>query len=466
MTDNDGDKRYVHLLEKHEKNPKDDIFCYLLAEECVTLKRDGEALGHYAEALRLNSNEAEFHFSRGSLLARLGRHDEAATDFTEAIRLDPLEAWYYVERSKSLKSLGKHSDALRDRQHLDSLLAELEMPKTPTFPDEANIVFPSEEPNLQAAIDRCPEGGSILVEPGRHVIPKTVRLEKTIRFFNPTGDPDDVLLYFEGKNDSSRPCGLVIADGQARFEGISFELECQEFPIDMKDWNDGYPSTLWLEECDRVVYDITPRKSSETAGESGCVFIYGAEPSFENCQFLRQKHFGVVVSLTGRPIFRLCAFLDCGSGGALVFGRGEPDVSLCRFRNSRFGIRIMMEGKLHSVRNRFEHNGCGISMVNRIPISHIVDQALTGRSGKNLPGIEVIVDTCRFHHNKCGVELYGRFQLMIKSSTFDYNVRGYDTGMWSLSFRRLQDKPVFRFSGSLCFLAKRKRGWTSSSREC
>jgi tetratricopeptide (TPR) repeat protein len=67
-----------------------------------TIGNTNEALKEFDEALRIDGNSAEAHFTVGSLLARMGHREEAVAHLTEALRLKP----DYESAKQQLRELG------------------------------------------------------------------------------------------------------------------------------------------------------------------------------------------------------------------------------------------------------------------------------------------------------------------------------------------------------------------------
>jgi tetratricopeptide (TPR) repeat protein len=67
-----------------------------------TIGNTNEALKEFDEALRIDGNSAEAHFTVGSLLRQMGRRDEAIAHLAEALRLKP----DYEYAKQQLRELG------------------------------------------------------------------------------------------------------------------------------------------------------------------------------------------------------------------------------------------------------------------------------------------------------------------------------------------------------------------------
>lgn len=73
-----------------------------------------EAIKHYDQAIRINSQFAEAYNNRGNAKDLLGRHEEAIADYDEAIRINPQIAQAYYNRGKTKDVLGRHKEAIAD----------------------------------------------------------------------------------------------------------------------------------------------------------------------------------------------------------------------------------------------------------------------------------------------------------------------------------------------------------------
>jgi len=78
-----------------------------LGNALVSLGRDPEALGEYAQSARLIPRFADVHLNYGAALARSGRYAEAAAEFRETLRLRPQDerAQRMLDQAKSEESL-------------------------------------------------------------------------------------------------------------------------------------------------------------------------------------------------------------------------------------------------------------------------------------------------------------------------------------------------------------------------
>jgi len=78
-----------------------------------TQGKTGEALAHYAEALRLKPDDDALHVSRGMLLAGIGRVDEATRHYSEALKINPNSAKAHNNLGIILEEQGKADEAIR-----------------------------------------------------------------------------------------------------------------------------------------------------------------------------------------------------------------------------------------------------------------------------------------------------------------------------------------------------------------
>ena len=76
------------------------------------LKRHGEALASYDQALKLKPDFADALNNRGTALIELGRHGEAVASFDRAIAIRPRYAGALVNRAMALGALGRHAEAV------------------------------------------------------------------------------------------------------------------------------------------------------------------------------------------------------------------------------------------------------------------------------------------------------------------------------------------------------------------
>ena len=81
---------------------------------CSESHANTEVRENYAEAIRLNPENAKTYNNRGLAYGNLGQYERAIQDFDEAIRLDPQDAIAYNNRGVAYQNLGKQELADRD----------------------------------------------------------------------------------------------------------------------------------------------------------------------------------------------------------------------------------------------------------------------------------------------------------------------------------------------------------------
>ena len=69
-----------------------------------------EALKAYDEVIRIEPNDAEAWYGRGSALHALGNYDDAINAYDEAIRLDPNYTLAWFSKSITLRVLGRNAE--------------------------------------------------------------------------------------------------------------------------------------------------------------------------------------------------------------------------------------------------------------------------------------------------------------------------------------------------------------------
>jgi serine/threonine protein kinase len=77
-----------------------------------SLKRYGEALAAYEQALRLDPRFADAYFGKGNALYFLGHYEESLMAFEQAIRLVPRNAAFHNNKGSALYALGRYREAL------------------------------------------------------------------------------------------------------------------------------------------------------------------------------------------------------------------------------------------------------------------------------------------------------------------------------------------------------------------
>ena len=90
---------------------------YVYSNRGLAYARKGDnqqAIGEYAEAIRLKPDFKEALYGRGLALAALRQHDRAIADYTQAIRLQPDDPQTYTRRAVSYMALNKVDEAIAD----------------------------------------------------------------------------------------------------------------------------------------------------------------------------------------------------------------------------------------------------------------------------------------------------------------------------------------------------------------
>jgi tetratricopeptide (TPR) repeat protein len=88
-----------------------DVAHNILGSALARKGRVAEAMGHYAEAIRLNPGHFRAHFSLGTHLAQRGRLDEAIGQFREVIRLVPTSWEGHYNLGLALARTGRNAEA-------------------------------------------------------------------------------------------------------------------------------------------------------------------------------------------------------------------------------------------------------------------------------------------------------------------------------------------------------------------
>ena len=72
------------------------------------------AIADYREAIRINPNDANIYYNRGTAKYHLGQYEFAITDFDEAIRINQDDARFYNNRGLANNHLGEYESAIAD----------------------------------------------------------------------------------------------------------------------------------------------------------------------------------------------------------------------------------------------------------------------------------------------------------------------------------------------------------------
>ena len=77
------------------------------------------AIADFTRAIRLEPNDADAYYGRGTALGEKGEHDNAIADFTQAIRLKPENGDAYYRRGVAFESKREHDKAIADFEGAD-----------------------------------------------------------------------------------------------------------------------------------------------------------------------------------------------------------------------------------------------------------------------------------------------------------------------------------------------------------
>jgi tetratricopeptide (TPR) repeat protein len=104
----------VAELERwRSEHPANDAVAARLAQVLLNRNRDDEALTHIDEALRLQSERAEYWYIQALILRKLGRLEEAVASWERAVGLSPVEGKSYMLGDLYLDRMGRSEDAIR-----------------------------------------------------------------------------------------------------------------------------------------------------------------------------------------------------------------------------------------------------------------------------------------------------------------------------------------------------------------
>ena len=73
-----------------------------------------DAIADYDEAIRINPQDAQAYYNRGTAKGELGWHQEAIADFDEAIRVNPQHAAAYYNRGTAKGALRRYRESIDD----------------------------------------------------------------------------------------------------------------------------------------------------------------------------------------------------------------------------------------------------------------------------------------------------------------------------------------------------------------
>ena len=114
----------------------------------AVLGDSNKALADFAEALRLNPEDAIAYINRGAHYEQLMQYDRAIQDYDDAIRLDPKQPIAYNNRCYVLLALDRAQEAL-----LDCNAALLLDPQNPIFIHTIGIAYEALGQEERAALE-------------------------------------------------------------------------------------------------------------------------------------------------------------------------------------------------------------------------------------------------------------------------------------------------------------------------
>ena len=234
-------------------------------------------------------------------------------------------------------------------------------------------IFPDVANSLQAAIDQCPEEGTIKIRPGKYSLPKTLTVNKTINFIGMCDDPKDCVLEL---NDSQK--GVHISSGEPKFQNISFHAplaklsEQTEKALQEVDWKMGQDFSSIKQEY---------KQEYETYLKKSTVFVDESVVQFDNCDFSGNfrslavhnngkvhcfqcdfhDSYRVDITESGIGHFERCNFFK-GSSPVITKG-GNGYFERCSISQSGVGLSVYDGGIVHAKDCRiFDNDVHGIHM--------------------------------------------------------------------------------------------------------
>jgi tetratricopeptide (TPR) repeat protein len=143
-----------------------------------------EAIAHYAQVLRMNSNEPTAHHYQGLTLEHLEQYSEAIAAYDRAIQLQPSHvARIWIDRGNLLRTLGRYAEALKSYEQ--ALLTQPDDPAALSGQGAMLAMLGREKVALQScdrAMAAAPEAAEVWHSRGV-VLLRSRRYQEALRHF-------------------------------------------------------------------------------------------------------------------------------------------------------------------------------------------------------------------------------------------------------------------------------------------
>src|SRR5205085_5013822 len=114
----DNDKRIELAGDAKKIAPNNPVVLRALARYLSDAQKFEQALAEADAAVKVDAENAEGYFIRGTVLLQLKRSDDALEAFGQAIRLDPDSPTVYLIRARILAQLKHYDEAVADLNHV------------------------------------------------------------------------------------------------------------------------------------------------------------------------------------------------------------------------------------------------------------------------------------------------------------------------------------------------------------
>lgn len=241
----------------------------------------------------------------------------------------------------------------------DSIVSTAELPKNPRGSRVPDVTIPDDAASLAEALEKCPDGGTILVRQGKNLtlgssaaqVCPGAGVEKRVLVVGETGNPDDVLFAL-GENESLWVTG---ADSNAVFYGVGFEYDAEKRSKGMVKLYRPLASVTDGGKA-RFINCAFHGSKTPTTPET-LALCKGGTARFERCFFTGAVENAALVDRDGVGRFDLCEFYGGNLVGLTSISEGKAEATRSIFSGNKTGLRVLAGGRLKIESCVFEKNG-------------------------------------------------------------------------------------------------------------
>ncbi len=269
-----------------------------------------------------------------------------------------------MRKEKKEEKVEEEPQAVSAKEAWNSIMSTAELPKNPRGSRVPDVTIPDDAASLVEALEKCPDGGTILVRQGKNLtlgssVAKDypgAKVEKRALVVGETGNPDDVLFVL-GENESLWVSG---SGANAVFYGIGFEYDAKKKSRGLVKL---YRPLASVTDGGKARFVNCAFRGSETPTiPETLALCKGGTARFERCFFTGALENAALVDRDGIGRFDLCEFYGENLVGLTSTSGGKAEATRSILSGNKTGVRVLAGGLLKIETCVFEKNGLAWSI--------------------------------------------------------------------------------------------------------